>query len=87
MVAVCRCILQLVRDDATRRDVRAPAGGGSARGDSAYVTADILESFEEEGVNQSDSGLNLAAGDVTSEVRCCVRYRTLLKHFWCRAKF
>ena len=69
MVAVCRCILQLVRDDATRRDVRAPAGG-SARGDSAYVTADILESFEEEGVDQSDSGLNLAAGDVTREVRC-----------------
>ena len=79
MVAVCRCILQLVRDDATRRDVRAPAGG-SARGDSAYVTADILESFEEEGVNQSDSGLNLAVGDVTREVRCCVRYRMLLKN-------
>ena len=67
MIVLCRCLLQVVRSSRRRHDAAAPS---SSSGDSAFVSGDILESFSEENdVNHSDSGLDIASGDTTRSSR------------------
>ena len=58
LITLCRCILQLIRTEAVRPHHDGVGGQAGSRGDSAFVSGDLLESFEEQ--QTGDSGLQLA---------------------------
>ena len=65
MITLCRCILQLIRTEAARPHHDGVGGQAGSRGDSAFVSGDLLESYEEE--QTGDSGLQLATEQENNE--------------------